>query len=334
MNRTQTLFGMTTAMMLVLGAAAHAETTWRMATKMPVDSPEGQVFEKFADLTEEYTDGNLKIDVFPNEQLGKEDAILEQLQAGIVHVYAEGFGYMKKWEPSLAWVAAAFAFDDFDHWQRFMTSDTVNGWFDNAAEQSGVRPLGDPTLVLRGPYRVMVSNKPIETAADIEGIKIRMHENKVAIETWDHLGAEVITLPWTEVYQGISKGIVESVNSPIALVESMRFNEVAPHITRHDEYWQSIGFMVNEQALADLDEDTRAGLMRAYEEAGDYSQEVMFGVAEESIERMEEAGATFTVLDTAPLVEKMQSFYTRMAETGELPEGFLEAIEAARAPGL
>lgn len=327
---TMTRLTLATAMTLALGSAAQAETTWRMATKMPVDSPEGQVFEKFAELTEEYTNGELKIDVYPNEQLGKEDAVLEQLQANIVQVYAEGFGYLKKWEPALAWVAAAFAFDDFDHWQRFMTSDTVSGWFDTAAEQSGVRPLGDPTQVLRGPFRVMVSNVPVETAADIEGIKIRMHENKVAIETWDHLGAEVITLPWTEVYQGISKGIVEAVNSPVALVESMRFNEVAPYITRHDEYWQSIGFMVNEEALAALDEDTRAGLLRAYEETGAYSQEVMFGVAEESIARMEEAGATYTVLDTAPLVEKMQGFYEAMAASGELPEGFIDAIEASR----
>ncbi|MDD9745954.1 MULTISPECIES: TRAP transporter substrate-binding protein [Marinovum] len=324
---------LTTALALALAGPALAETTWRMATKMPVDSPEGQVFAKFAELTEEYTDGELKIDVFPNEQLGKEDAVLEQLQANIIQVYAEGFGYMKKWEPALAWVAAAFAFDNYDHWQRFMTSETVTGWFDNAAEQSGVRPLGDPTQVLRGPYRVMVSNVPIESAADIAGVKLRMHENKVAIETWDHLGAEVITLPWTEVYQGISKSIVQAVNSPIALVESMRFNEVAPYITRHDEYWQSIGFMVNEQALAALDEETRAGLLKAYEAAGDYSQEVMFGVAEESIARMEEAGATFSVLDTAPLVEKMQSFYDDMAAQGELPEGFMAAVEASRASG-
>lgn len=329
--KKMTKFTITTAMALTFAAAAQAETTWRMATKQPVDSPEGQVFEKFSDLTEQYTNGELKIDVYPNEQLGKEDAVLEQLQANIVQIYAEGFGYMKKWEPALAWVSAAFAFDDYDHWQRFMTSDTVDGWFDSAAEQAGVRPLGDPTRILRGPFRVMVSNKPIESAADIENVKLRMHENKVAIETWDHLGAEVITLPWTEVYQGISKGIVEAVNSPIALVESMRFNEVAPYIARHDEYWQSIGFMVNEEALAALDDATREGLMKAYNEAGDLSQEIMFSEAEKGIERMKAAGATYTVLDTAPMVESMRGFYEQMAASGDLPEGFVEAIEATRA---
>ncbi len=320
-----------TAFAFAATSNAHAETTWRMATKQPVDSPEGQIFELFADLTEEYTNGELVVQVFPNEQLGKEDAVLEQLQANIIQIYAEGFGYMKKWEPALAWLSAPFAFDDYDHWQRFMTSDTVDAWFDSAAEQSGVRPLGDPTRILRGPFRVMVSNVPVESAEAIEGVKIRMHENKVAIETWDHLGAEVITLPWTEVYQGIQKGIVEAVNSPIALVESMRFNEVAPYITRHDEYWQSVGFMVNEAALNDLSKETRAGLMRAYDEAGTESQELMSSVADKSIADMEADGATYTVLDTAPLVEKMQTYYDEMAASGALPDGFLEAIEAARA---
>lgn len=329
-----TKLSLATAMALTFAATAPtialAETTWRMATKMPVDSPEGQVFSKFAELAEEYTNGELKIDVFPNEQLGKEDAVLEQLQANIVQIYAEGFGYMKKWEPDLVWVSAAFAFDDYDHWQRFMASDLVNGWFDSASEQAGVRPLGDPTRILRGPFRVMVSNKPVNSAADVENIKLRMHENKLAIETWDTLGAEVITLPWTEVYQGISKGIVEAVNSPIALVESMRFNEVASYIARHDEYWQSIGFMVNEQALGDLDEATLAGLMKAYDEAGTLSQEIMFKVADESIERMKADGLTYTVIDTAPMVEKMRAFYIDMAASGDLPAGFNEAVEAAR----
>lgn len=319
-----------TAMMLGLGGLAQAETTWRMATKMPVDSPEGKVFQMFADLTEEYTDGELKIQVFPNEQLGKEDAVLEQLQAGIVNIYAEGFGYMRKWAPELSWTSPAFMFDGYDHWVRFMDSDLVKGWFDKAAGESGVVPLGNPTAVLRGPFRVIVSNKPIESLEDVAALKLRMHPNQLAISTWSHLGAEVITLPWTEVYQSIQKDIVHAVNSPIALVESMRFNEVAPNISRHNEYWQSIGFMMNKAAYDALSDETRAGLLKAYDEAGAFSREIMGEVADASIESMKANGATYMELDTGPFVERMKVFYEEMAEAGELPEGFLEAVEAAR----
>ena len=317
---------------MALGVTGALADTWRMATKMPVDSPEGKVFQKFADLTKEYTGGKLEIEVYPNEQLGKEDAVLEQMQAGIINLYAEGFGYMKKWEPDLVWTSPAFMFDDYDHWVRFMDSDLVKGWFAHAAEVSGVGPLGNPTAVLRGPFRVTVSNKPINSLDDIAGLKLRMHPDKLAIATWDYLGAEVITLPWTEVYQSIQKGIVNAVNSPIALVESMRFNEVAPYIARQDEYWQSIGFMMNLAAYDALDDDTRAGLLKAYNEAGDYSREIMFMVADESIKRMVDGGATYVELDTKPFVEKMQKFYADMEASGEMPAGLMAAVEASRAP--
>ena len=319
-----------TSVILAFASTAFAETTWRMATKMPVDSPEGKVFQKFADLTGEYTDGELTIEVFPNEQLGKEDAALEQLQAGIVNIYAEGFGYMRKWAPELSWVSPAFVFDDYDHWVRFMDSNLVKGWFDKAAAESGVIPLGSPTAVLRGPFRVIVSNTPIESLEDVAALKLRMHPNQLAIATWSHLGAEVITLPWTEVYQSIQKDIVQAVNSPIALVESMRFNEVAPYITRHNEYWQSIGFMMNKDAYDALDEKTKAGLLKAYNEAGAYSREIMGEVADSSIDKMKSNGTTYMEIDTSPFVERMREFYSQMAADGELPDGFLDAVQSAR----
>lgn len=319
-----------TSVILAFASTAFAETTWRMATKMPVDSPEGKVFQKFADLTGEYTDGELTIEVFPNEQLGKEDAALEQLQAGIVNIYAEGFGYMRKWAPELSWVSPAFVFDDYDHWVRFMDSDLVKGWFDKAAAESGIIPLGSPTAVLRGPFRVIVSNTPIESLEDVAALKLRMHPNQLAIATWSHLGAEVITLPWTEVYQSIQKDIVQAVNSPIALVESMRFNEVAPYITRHNEYWQSIGFMMNKDAYDALDEKTKAGLLKAYNEAGAYSREIMGEVADSSIDKMKSNGTTYMEIDTSPFVERMKEFYSQMAADGELPDGFLDAVQSAR----
>ena len=96
-----------------------------MAHKMPPDSPEGKVFQKFADLVDEYSNGKMMIKMFPNEQLGKTNAVLEQLKMGTVHLYAEGSTYMKKWVKDITWTSAAFMFDDRDHWVRFMNLDLV-----------------------------------------------------------------------------------------------------------------------------------------------------------------------------------------------------------------
>ena len=71
-------------LMAVLGVAAISAQSqnWRMASKMPADTPEGKVFQKFADLTKEYSGGKLTVQVYPAEQLGKEAAVLEQTQLG------------------------------------------------------------------------------------------------------------------------------------------------------------------------------------------------------------------------------------------------------------
>lgn len=309
---------------------AFAEVTWRMAHKMPPDSPEGIVFQNFSDLVKEKSNGEMTIKMFPNEQLGKTNAVMEQLKIGTVHLYAEGSTYMKKWVPEITWTSAAFLFDSREHWVRFMNTDLVKGWYEKASQQVGVGVLGDPTAILRGPYRVMVTKRDVKAFSDMKGLKLRMHPNKTAIATWTTIGADVKTLAWTDVYQSIKKNIVSAVNSPIALVESMRFYEVAPHVVRHDEYYQSIGFMVHQPSYDELPADLKIAVDAAYEEAGKFSHEVMESSANESIERMKSKGVTFLNIDRGPFVSVMNQFYNDKEASGELPKGFLEAVEATR----
>ena len=323
------IMGVALAAGLTMSGAQAAEE-WRMAHKMPPDSPEGMVFQKFADLVDEYSGGEMKIKLYPNEQLGKTDAVMEQLKIGTVQLYAEGSTYMKKWDKDIAWIGSAFLFDDYDHWKRFMNSDMAKGWYETVKEKAGISVLGDPTAIIRGPYRVMVSKRDVKTFDDIKGLQLRMHPSKLAIDTWTHLGADVKTLAWTDTYQAIDKGIVEAVNSPIALVESMRFYEVAPHIIRHDEYYQSVALMMNQKAYDKLPKKLQDALLKAQAGAGDYSAELMGKAAEESIARMEKKGVTFRVIDRKPFIESMAAFYKDMEDKGELPEGFLAAVEATR----
>lgn len=324
-----------TSIALAVGLAfaantAFADTVWRMAHKMPPDSPEGRVFQKFADLVGKYSGGEMKVKMFPNEQLGKTNAVMEQLKLGTVHLYAEGSTYMKKWVPEITWISAAFLFDSHAHWVRFMNTDLVKGWYKKASSQAGVGVLGDPTAILRGPYRVMVTKRDVKSFGDMKGLKLRMHPNKTAIATWTTIGADVKTLAWTDVYQSIDKGIVSAVNSPIALVESMRFYEVAPHVVRHDEYYQSIGFMIHQPSYDKLSPDLRNAVNKAYAEAGKFSFDVMNTSADASIARMKKKGVTFLEIDRRPFVKVMADFYKNKEAAGELPEGFLETVEKTR----
>ncbi len=317
------------ALLMTMAGSSYAET-WRMATKMPPDGPEGQAFQLFADKVAEYSNGELEVKVYPSEQLGKTEAVLEQLQAGTVQVYPEGSAYLAKWVPAIKFMSAPFLFDSREHWVRFMQTDLVKGWMAQVEEQAGITVIGDQTSFVRGPYRVMVADKPITSLDDVQGLKLRLHPDELANAAWSHLGAETRVLGWTEVYESIDRGIVDAVNSPVALVESMRFYEVAPHIIRHDEYPQSVAFMTNADAYHGLSPELREAVDKAYVDAAAFSGQAMADVTAESLARMEAKGVTYDEIDIGPFVERMKDFYAELDKSGELPEGFLDAVNATR----
>lgn len=303
---------------------------WRMAHKMPAESIEGQIFQAVADRIAQKTEGKITVQVFPAEQLGKDDAILEQLQLGTVHIYPEGSAYLQKWVPEMTFTSAPFLFESRDHWSAFMRSDLVQDWITRVETEAGITVIGDMTKMVRGPYRVMVTKKPVATLADIAGLKLRMAPVELTAAAWRYLGAEVRTLAWTETYEAIGRGIVEAVNSPVALVESMRFYEVAPNIVRHNEYPQGLAFMTNVGVWNGLDDATRAQILEAYNEVAIEFAARIEAIANDSLARMAGEGVTFTTIDTSPFVAKMGEFYARMAAEGTLPDGVMDAVDATR----
>lgn len=316
-----------TALLLCTGIAG-AET-WRFATKMPADSPEGLVFQYFADRVGELSGGDLTVQVYPSEQLGKEDAILEQLELGTVNLYAEDAFFLQKWVPEIKWIAPHFLFRSREDWLEFTNSDLVAGWFATAEEVAGVRPLGDPMAVVRGPFRVLISERPINSHEDIAGLRLRMYPDELAIAVWQGLGADLQMLAWTETYQALQSGVAEAVTSPAALVEAMKFYEQAPYITRTNEFWQGLVFMMNAEAFDALPEKDQQALLQAHADAGTYSLELMTSNAESMRAALEAKGVTFTEMPLEPLFARMADWYRDLDAKGELPPGLLDAVFAA-----
>jgi TRAP-type transport system periplasmic protein len=311
------------------GSMADA-ATWRLSFKPPMDSPEGLIFQRFAELTNKYTDGRLTIKLFPSEQLGKAQAVLEQLSAGAVDIFVDEVAYLKKWSPEIVWTSAPYLFDNRDHLMRFWKSGYMHQLVAKCEKEANISVIGEVGPVLKGPYRVLVTKKMVENLDDIQGIKLRIWDNQLVVNVWTALGAKVRVLGWSDVYQSLQTGIVEAVTSPVSLVESMKFTELAPHIARTDEFSQASAFMVNTNSMKALSAKDREAVLRAYNDAGTYSHEILNRITEESLVRMKKKGATYVTLDTAPLVKRVLKLYEKMAKSGEMPAELLAAVEATR----
>ena len=314
----------------MVSAAFSAE--WRMAVQDNLDGPEGRTFVYFAEKVAEYSDGDLTVKIYPNEQLGKQDAVLEQLKLGAVQLYGTGSVFMQKFVPDIRWIAMAFIMDDRDHWVRFMHSDLVQSWYKEAEEQAGIAILGDLTGVLRGPYRVLLTDYEVTSIDDLSKLKLRLYQDKTANDVWTTLGAEPRVLGWAETYEAISRGIVNGVTAPIAVVENSKLYEVAPYIMRTDEYYQSIAFMMNKDQFDALPEKDQQALLKAHADASEFSVKETMEYTKTGVEELEAKGAKYSEPDLKPYIQKVQDLYKEMEERGELPEGLLEAIESTRNP--
>jgi TRAP-type C4-dicarboxylate transport system substrate-binding protein len=318
------------ATLLFIGAA-EAQQTWRMSTKQPADSPEGKVFQKFADLTAEYSGNRLKVQVYPSEQLGKQDAVLEQLQLGTIQIFAEDSSTLNKWAPDISYAISPFMFKDREHWVRFMKSDLVKGWFDKVRTEAGITLIGgDATAIYRGPYRVLVTRKPVYTLADFSKLKLRLYPDKLATDAWTWIGADVHVLAWTDTYEGIRTGLVEAVNSPVSVVEGMKFYEVAKEVARQDEIFQGIALMTNAKTYLGLAPDIKAAVDKAHHDAATFSRETLEATTKEAVDRMAAKGVQFVTIDSGPFVERMRQFYADRDKAGTLPKGFMQAVDASR----
>jgi len=301
---------------------------WKMATKMPPESPEGKAFQLFADKVKEKSEGRMRIDVYPSEQLGKTEAVIEMVRAGTVHVYPEGIGYLERFIPAYGTVNLPFVFENRAHWKRFVQSPRVKKWEERLRREYGIRLLGDPAAFVRGPYRVLVSKKPILSVEDVQGLKLRMYPNDTVIAVWQKLGADCIMLAWTEIYESLQRGLVEACTSPVALVDAMKFQEVAKYILRTNEFPQGMAFMTNNKAFESLPSDLQQAVLEAHKEASEFSAKIMSEAAEESIERMiERDGVTFIRAPMAPWRKKVRPLYEKWEEEKRIPQGIIEYIE-------
>lgn len=301
-----------------------------LGTKMPDETSEGQAFNYFADLVEEKTEGTVKVNVFPAEQLGTGTTQIDNMIMGTQDMYAEGIGYFKDFDPRLEVASIPYLFQDFQHYQDFNKSEVGQEINENLIEQ-GMRIINTERNFVRGPYRVLLSTHPIESLEDVEGLKVRSHESAIYADAWSYLGANPTVIAWTETYLAIRQGTVDAVISPISLVRGMNFAEVAPYMTLIDEYPQDVAIVIAEESFQKLTEDQQQALVDAANEAGEYGEELALESVEEDIEFMKDENKLEIIeIDNAKWSEFMDDFHYQLEEDGILEEGLVDYIKGMR----
>ncbi|GIN98987.1 transporter [Siminovitchia terrae] len=299
----------------------------KLGTKMPDESVEGKAFNLFADLVKEKSNGDIVVDVYAAELLGKGKTQIDNMLMGTQDMYVEGATYFDDFDSRVQASSIPFLFRDFEHFQHYNTGELGLEIHDQMISK-GVRFLNTERNFVRGPYRVLLSKKPIKSVEDLKGLKIRSFESEFYSQAYESVGANPTVVAWTETYLAMKQNLVDAVTSPISLVWSMKFTEVTPYMTIIDEYPQDIVIAISEDKFSELSKEHQDLLIEAANEAGVEAVKLLEKEVEEHLKLMkEEHGIEIFEIDREEWMEAFSDFHEQVEESGVFPKGYLEKIK-------
>jgi len=186
---------------------------------------------KFKELVEQRSQGALTVNIFPNAKLGDERTLLERMKMGIVDAGIITSGPIINFVPSFGVIDLPFLFRDPKHackvldgsiGQKLMADLESQGWKGLAFGERGFRNLTN-------------SKHPVNKPADIKGLKIRVMQNPVYVDSFKALGANAVPMAWTEVLTALQQGTVDGQENPLNVIMAFKLYETQKYlsITRH-----------------------------------------------------------------------------------------------------
>lgn len=244
------------------------QTTLHMGHNNQTDHPGHIAGLEFARLVKEGTDGAVEVIVYPAEQLANLRAGAEGVQLGTIDMYYVDSGTLGNWHPQYSFVSLPFMFDDFDHASSSMDSiaDEVTEGMrkDFNVERLGWTPAG---------FRIVLSKDvEVNSASDMEGIKMRVPEIPIYIATFTNIGTNPTPLPWGDVYSALQTGVVDGVEGPASAIRSAGMHEVATHIAPTRHIMTDLSLLMNLDRFNSLSAEHQA----VVKEAGHLAFDIMF----------------------------------------------------------
>ena len=196
-----------------------------IATASQEDTVTDIFMKKFSELVEEKSKGRIKMNQYPNSQLGGDIEITEAVQRGNITFVVQTTAPQVPFVPEVAIFDAPMAFKNLSVARKVLDgalSEKLKQYYEN----KNLRLLG---YADQG-YRVMSSNKKVEKIEDLKGIKIRTMENANHIALWKDAGANPTPMSWAEVYIGLQQGAIDAQENPIETIVASKVYEQQDYV--------------------------------------------------------------------------------------------------------
>jgi tripartite ATP-independent transporter DctP family solute receptor len=212
---------------LLFTGAAQAQTVLKIGYAVPTNSHYGVGANTFCEEIEKGTQGRYKCQHFPSSALGGEREMIEAVQLGTLDLVNTSTGPLGNFVPEVKIVDIPFLFRDYDHARKVM---------DGQVGQDLLKAMQAKGLVgmawTENGFRHMTNSKrPIRSADDARGLKMRTMENKVHMDGYKTFGILPTPMPFPELFTALQQGTVDGQENPIPVILASKFSQVQKHLS-------------------------------------------------------------------------------------------------------
>jgi len=240
---------------IVRAPARAADFSYKAGTNQPVDHPLSVAMKDLWDTVRSETNGRLDVQTFPNNQLGGDTAMMQQLRSGALQFMTLDGGILQAVVPVAGIAGIGFAFKDST--QAFAAFDGKLGAY--VRDQIAQKGLFAFDLIWENGMRnVTSSTRPIHSASDLTGFKIRTPNGRLYLDLFTALGAAPTPLNFSELYTALQTHVVDGQENPLLNIEFARFYEVQKYLSMTSHMWSGYWLMANGDVWKGLPPDLQA----------------------------------------------------------------------------
>lgn len=303
---------LTAALSMTTTAVYAAEYEIRLGHVTSNKEPIQEAMEVFAKRVAERTDGQVEISIFPNGTLGTNAEVYEQLRAGAPVMTIAEPGYLSDYVADYGVLGGPYLVDEPSDLTKILESELYEDMKQQVKQKAGIEVLAQNWLFGK---RHMISDRPISSPNDIKGMTFRTLPNKMWVETFEAMGTRPTQLAWAEVYSGLSAGVVEGAEAPLASIHSAKLHEVKDVISLTGHFTGFTGLSIGADYFSMLPSEIQTVLSEEALSAGRYMTDLVLESNEEWEEKLESEGVSIhRNVDIDAFRTKTRSVYKQFPE--------------------
>jgi len=330
------------AALLGLGLCAWAGTATaevreqniKFATVLNADHPQGVSMNRFAELVAAKSGGKIKVKTYFGGTLGNDVTFVSQLQGGVLEMAIPEAS-------TLVGIKSLKEFGLINLPLLFADSKEADAVLDGAFGKRLTAKLPEAGLVGLGFWEngfrhVTNSRRPIHNVDDLAGLKLRVIQNPLFLDTFNTLGANAVPMPWPEVYPGLEAKAIDGQENPLPTLLSSKLYEVQGHAVLSGHVYSAWMLLVGKKFWDKLQPDEQQILTDAARETQAFERTAMRAYADKAMAELKGHGMKITTLAPAErqrMRDKLQPVWTKFsADFGQDGAALLTA-ELAKARG-